>query len=182
MKQIKDFPQLTIASNDDLILTQSDGITQHINRGDFLADVMGNGNVLPIAFSHWHDESIVESGRSIRTDINYSLTYSLEIYQNPASLNDSFSFYRLLEAGNYRISVLTVKSTNVGKLKLEVDGILAFDDLDLYSASLIANATLTRDITVPTSGLHKFKWTIYSKNPSSTNYYFSGRKIWGVKI
>jgi hypothetical protein len=184
VRQIKDFPELNTPSNTDIILVQSDdGITQHIKRSNFLAGATeSSGSALPKSFSHWHDESIIEVGGSISIDINTSLLYGVEIYQNPAAIGDSFCFYRILEAGNYRISVLTVKTASVGKFKLEIDGNLAFDDLDLYSPSVQPNSILNRDIVISSAGMHKFKWTVYTKNPSATNYYFSGRKIWGVKI
>ncbi|MEH2124174.1 hypothetical protein [Nostoc sp.] len=138
--------------------------------------------LLPTSFTHWHDESFVEAGGQIETDTNAGLAYGAEIYQNPAALNDSFSFRKLLTAGSYNLSVLTVLTSSVGKLKLEIDGILAFDDMDLYSSSVVLNGILQRTITIPTDGLHEFKFTVFSKNAASSNYYFSGRKIWARKI
>ncbi|MEA5627562.1 hypothetical protein [Nostoc sp. UHCC 0251] len=138
--------------------------------------------LLPTNFTHWHDESFVEAGGQIKTDTNAALAYAAEIYQNPAALNDSFSFRKLLAAGNYSLSVLTVKSNNVGKMKLEINGNLAFDDMDLYSSSLIVNSVLQRTITIPNDGLHYFKFTVFTKNAASSNYFFSGRKMWARKI
>ncbi|MEH2357544.1 hypothetical protein [Nostoc sp.] len=138
--------------------------------------------LLPQNFTHWHDESFVEAGGQIKTDTNTSIAYGAEIYQNPAALNDSFSFRKLLTTGSYNLFVLTVLSANVGKLKLEIDDNLAFDDMDLYSSSVVVNATLQRTITIPTDGLHEFKFTVFAKNVASSNYYFSGRKIWASKI
>ncbi|MBN3891251.1 MAG: hypothetical protein HWQ43_19560 [Nostoc sp. JL31] len=138
--------------------------------------------LLPTSFTHWHDESFVESGGQIKIDTNTSIAYAAEIYQNPCALNDSFSFRRLLTAGSYNLGVLTVLSSNVGKLKLEIDGNLAFDDMDFYSPSVVVNGILQRIITIPADGLHDFKFTVFAKNAASSNYYFSGRKIWARKI
>ncbi len=180
LKQIKDLGiEKTIPDNTDIIpFQQADGISGHITRANFLSNLQ----TYPTSFSHWHDESIIEQGNSLRTDIVTSLTYGIETYQDPPAINDSFSFYRLLAAGNYRISILTCRKSNLGKLKLEINGVLAFNDLDCYNASIISNATLTRDVVIATSGLQKFKWTVYTKNASASTYYFSGRKFWGIKI
>jgi hypothetical protein len=138
--------------------------------------------LLPTTFTHWHDESLVESGGQIKTDTNTSIAYAAETYQNPCAINDSFSFRKLLTAGSYNLYVLSVLSGNVGKLKLEIDGNLAFDDMDLYSSSLVVNGVLQRTVVIPADGLHEFKFTVFSKNAASSNYYFSGRKIWARKI
>ncbi|MDM9580918.1 hypothetical protein [Nostoc sp. GT001] len=138
--------------------------------------------LLPTSFAHWHDESLVEVGGQMKTDTNASLAYGVEIYQDPPGINDSFSFLKLLAVGTYNLSVLTTLKTNLGRLKLEIDGNLAFDDMDCYNASLVVNAILQRTITIPTDGLHEFKFTVFSKNAASSNYYFSGRKIWARKI
>ncbi|MBC1218489.1 hypothetical protein GNF10_17340 [Nostoc sp. UCD121] len=138
--------------------------------------------LLPNGFTHWHDESEVLNGGQIKTDTNAVLAYGCEIYQNPPALNDSFSFKKLLAAGSYNLFVLTVLGLNLGKLKLEIDGNLAFDDMDFYSSPVIYNAMPQRAITIPSDGLHEFKFTVFTKNPASSNYYFSGRKIWARKI
>jgi hypothetical protein len=183
--QIKDVGiEILIPTNTDWIPVQQNGITGRISRENFLAGV-GNGQegvVLPTSFSHWHDESIVENGGAIQTDTNAGIAYGVESYQNPAANGDKFSFNRLLAAGNYKINIITVRVSAVGILKLDIDGVTAFDDMDCYSPSTITNAVLSRNITIATRGLHKFTWTINGKNASSSNYYFSGRKIWGVKI
>ncbi|MEH2174246.1 hypothetical protein [Nostoc sp.] len=141
----------------------------------------GSGAVYPTSFTHWHDESNVEVGGSIRIDTNSNVAYGTEIYQDPPALNDSFSFSRNLKSGNYVLSILTVGYTNSGIVKLEIDGTTSFDDLDLYSSSAIFNRVLTRNITISTDETHKFRFTVIGKNPSSSNYYFSCRKIWANK-
>ncbi|MEH2174823.1 hypothetical protein [Nostoc sp.] len=138
--------------------------------------------LLPTSFTHWHDESLVEVGGQLRIDTNPALGYGIEVYQNPSANGDKFSFKRILAAGTYAINLITVCNNNVGILKLEIDGALAFDDMDLYSPSTIVNAILIRNITIATDGLHEFVWSINGKNASAINYYFSGRKIWARKI
>ncbi|WP_445629266.1 hypothetical protein [Nostoc sp. DSM 114167] len=138
--------------------------------------------LLPINFTHWHDESTIKTGGAIRIDTNTSVAYGTEIYQDPPALNDSFSFNKNLKAGNYILSILTVGYTNLGILKLEINGVTSFSDLDLYSSSTIFNRVLEKNIFIPSDGMHEFKFTVIGKNPSSSNYYFSGRKIWARKI
>ncbi|WP_445626640.1 hypothetical protein [Nostoc sp. DSM 114167] len=138
--------------------------------------------LLPTSFTHWHDESLVEQGGQLRIDTNTAIGYGIEVYQNPSANGDTFSFKKLLAAGTYELKLITVCNNNVGRLKLEIDGVLAFDDMDLYSPSTIVNAILTRNIIIPTDGLHEFVWSINGKNASAVNYYFSGRKFWARKI
>lgn len=183
MLQIKDLgTEKTISDNSDLIpIQQADGTTRRITKANLFAGISSSG-AYPTYFTHWHDESIVVSGGAIRTDTNASIAYAAETYQNPGANGDKFSFKKLIQAGNYKISVLTVRTTTVGILKLEIDGVTAFSDMDLYSSSLIVNAVLTKNITISTDGLHEFVWTINGKNTAANNYYFSGRKIWAIKI
>ncbi|MBD2354742.1 hypothetical protein H6G41_08885 [Tolypothrix sp. FACHB-123] len=137
---------------------------------------------LPTSFTHWHDESMVVTGNPLRSDINTSFLYGVEIYQNPPAINDSFKFSRVLQAGNYRLRLLTLNSSILGKLKLEVNNVLAFDDLDCYNPSPNLNVYMQRDIVIASDGLQEFKFTVFDKHPSATNYYFSGRKIWGYRL
>jgi hypothetical protein len=141
-----------------------------------------SGVVYPTSFTHWHDESIIVSGNPIRNDTFSTIQYGIESYQDPAALNDSFKFYKLLEAGTYTFGLLTVNFTNLGKIQLDINGVLAFNDIDPYAASALLNVRYERTITITTSGLHEFKITIFDKNASSTGYSFSGRKFWAYKI
>lgn len=184
MLQINQLPEATEANNTDLIPIQtSGGITKKITRENFLEGITGETtSTLPTDFTHWHDQSIVVTGNAIRADIVSSYLYGIEIYQNPPAINDAFKFSKVLAAGNYRIGILTATKTNLAKLKLEINNILAFDDLDCYSASQNLNAYLYRDISISSDGLQEFKFTVYDKNLNSSNWFFSGRKFWGYKL
>lgn len=181
--QINNFPEKTLLdANDSIPIQQADGITKRVSRDNLFTGITSSAGEYPTSFTHWHDESIIVAGNSLQIDTNASIAYSAEIYQTPPGNGDKFSFKKLLAAGNYKINVLTVRSTNVARLRLDINNIMASDNIDCYSPSLIINAVLSRNITIPADGLHDFLWTIDGKNSASTNYYFSGRKFWAYKI
>lgn len=137
---------------------------------------------LPVSFTHFHDESTVLSGNALTVGLNGIYRYGYIVYQEPPALNNSFRFYRLLKSGTYRMYFLCNTGNGYGKLKLDLDGNTAFNDLDFYAASQTNHNLLTRDVVVGSDGLHEFKFTVFTKHASSGNYYCSLTKIWAIKI
>ncbi|MDZ7953337.1 hypothetical protein [Nostoc sp. DedQUE09] len=181
LKQIKDLGTEKIIPDDTDVIAfqQTDGLTGHISRANFLSGISGDGDY-PTSFTHWHDESIILSGNSLIYDITPSYTYGLGVIQHPPSSSDSFKWSSLLDAGNYGLNFLVGAGSNRGIGSLYINGILAHNDLDLYAPST-SSIILKRNITINNAGLHEFKINVSDKNISSSNYYFVMTKAWGSK-
>ncbi|MEH2170799.1 MAG: hypothetical protein V7K41_29940 [Nostoc sp.] len=137
-------------------------------------------NALPQGFQHFHDTSKVLVGSGLSFVQVAASFYATMWQQSPAALNDSFSFTALLAPGTYTLVMLVTRANNKGKLKLSINGVQAFDDLDGYNSTTIYER-ITRTITITTSGLQQFVFTVWGKNASSTGYAFLINKISAYK-
>lgn len=135
---------------------------------------------LPRSFTHWHDESEILTGNGFTYDNGTAYTFGTVVYQHPASVGDSFRFFRLLKAGNYRLFLRCQRGGNRGILRLDLNNNMLFNDWDMVGG--FAMDTLTKDITITTDGLHEFKFTIAGKNNSSSNFYALLTKFWAYQI
>ncbi|MDM9582321.1 hypothetical protein [Nostoc sp. GT001] len=136
----------------------------------------------PIYFEYFHDQAKILSGSVIQSPLSSSYKYGFIAFQEPPAIDNSWVFYRSLQPGNYRLYFLCNVGNQFGKLKLEVDNSLAFDNLDFYQNGVSLHQTLTKDIAITEDGLHEFKFTIFEKNPLATDYYCSITKIWALQI
>lgn len=135
---------------------------------------------LPVAFTHWHDESEVISGASLSTSNISGIDYNTVVLQNPATATDSFRFRRTLQAGNYRIFLIYRSGPERGILKLEANQVL-IDNLDMYETTYNMRK-VSRDVTLSRNGLHEFKFSINGKNANSSSHFCVLTKIWGYRL
>lgn len=136
---------------------------------------------LPTSFQHFHDTSKVLVGNGLSPVQVAASFYATMWQQNPAALNDSFSFTALLAPGTYTLVMLITRANNKGKLKLSVNGVQAFDDLDGYNSTTIYER-ITRTITITAGGLQEFVFTVWGKNTLSSGYAFLINKISAYKL
>lgn len=179
MKQIKDFPNKSNLVNADLFLLQDsvDNAYKNCTREQLLATLPSDTGY-PTAFTHWHDESIVVSGGAINYELSPSSKYGVEFYQEPGTNGNSFKLQRLLSAGDYTLNILGSVNNTRAIIKLSINGIEQFNDLDTYYGSLSRNIVFIRNIKITTNGLQEFIFSVNGKNSLSVNYHFEFTKMW----
>lgn len=172
----------TTAENSDYFIgIDDDELPYKISKSNLLASVGGGGiSAYPHKFTHWHDESVVVSGGAITFDLATAYKYFTAFYQPSNAIGDSFKFDVFVDAGTYDISFLGRLAPNLGIASLSLNGTLLHSDLDFYGGGTIA--TITRTVTIITSGINTFTITAVGKNASSSGYYILLTKIWGIKV
>lgn len=158
----------------------NENANQRVQISDLQSQVATLQTLLPSGFQHWHDTSKILVGGAIASVQVAASFYATMWQQNPAALNDSFSFTTLLSAGTYTLVILMTRATNKGKLQLKINNVLAFNDVDGYNATTVYER-ITRTITITTSGLQEFVFTVWSKNTSSTGYFNLINKVSAYK-
>ncbi|MDZ7968755.1 MAG: hypothetical protein RM368_28020 [Nostoc sp. DedSLP03] len=172
----------TVDSQDSIIsYVNNENANQRVQIQDLQTQIVALQKVLPQGFQHFHDTSKVLVGNALSPVQVAASFYSTMWQQNPAALNDSFSFTALLSPGTYTLVMLVTRANNKGKLKLSINGVQAFDDLDGYNSTTIYER-ITRTITITTSGLQEFVFTVWGKNSLSSGYAFLVNKISAYKM
>lgn len=172
----------TVSSQESTIsYVNNENATQRVQIEGLQAQLTTLQQLLPHEFQHFHDTSKVLVGNGLSA-VQVAASFDATMWQqNPAALNDSFSFTALLAPGTYTLVMLVTRANNKGKLKLSINGTQAFDDLDGYNSTAIYER-ITRTITITAGGLQQFVFSVWSKNASSTGYAFLINKISAYKI
>lgn len=85
------------------------------------------------------------------------------------SLNDAIGYDFWLPSGIYRLDLLCAKTANAGIVTPNVDG-TDLATIDLYNSTTAFFSTSWTGITIAATGVKRVKFTMASKNASSTGY------------
>lgn len=85
------------------------------------------------------------------------------------TVNDAFGYDFWLPSGTYRLDLLTAKASNAGIATPNVDG-TDLATVDLYAAATAFFSTSWTGVAVATAGVKRVKFTMASKNGSSSGY------------
>ncbi len=179
----------TVADSGDYFIgVDTNGLLYKITKADLLAGlssggISSGGSSQPTSFAVMPEDLILVSGvaQTLSSSGAYTTTGRVA-FQDPSAINDSRKFTRSLSAGNYTLTILTNTGSQFGKVKLEIDGVLAFDDVDLYAGGISLNVPVGRTISINSSGSHEFKFTVYGRNANASDYYFSVQQITATKL
>jgi hypothetical protein len=171
----------TVSNQGEIVnYANKENVTQRIQIQDLQTQVTALQQLLPQGFQHFHDTSKILVGNALSSVQVAASFYSTMWQQNPGAVNDSFSFTALLAPGTYTLVMLITRANNKEKLKLSINGVQAFNDLEGYNSTTIYER-ITRTITITAGGLQEFVFTVWGKNASSTGYAFLVNKISAYK-
>ena len=98
------------------------------------------------------------------------LPYRLQV--TPA-VNDYIEWDVVLRSGTYNFNLSLLKTASCGIVTLTVNGGSSVGTIDNYAASNTFAVSDITGIVIPNTGLQKIRFTVASKNASSSNYYYS---------
>ncbi len=122
----------------------------------------------PISFPLWFPE---ESVGNWGIGIDAGSIFNGYFTNADHNLNDYASYKITLDAGIYKLYLLTWTTNNSAYCKIYLDGVLK-GSRDLYTAATVKNQIHSSlEISIDTSGIKTFKFLAEAKHPSSSGYY-----------
>lgn len=139
-------------------------------------------NIVATQYTHWHSDSIVVSGAGLNALNNTNHPYLSWFLQLPSANTDSFKFFAPLAAGNYLLTILGIKNSDLGILGLSIDGEAQFTNMDWYDTDFLVNSQQSRPIVLVGDRNHEFVFSVNAKNNASANFFMGLTKFSLVKI
>lgn len=131
----------------------------------------------------WWDTGTIASGNPSQFFLSASQAYQTATRQIPAAIGDTVEFKSVgLEAGQWRISLLGLKSTTSGKHNINLDSISVFSDLDWYASTTTYNVIQSTTVILTSSKRYSLYSTVTGKNAAATDYRISMTKVYLEKI
>ena len=120
------------------------------------------------------DMTIVSGAQAQIQDLSWTACYfsgnkHMLFANNTAGAEMTLSF-TLEEAWKGFMSISYCKAADYGIYDIYLDGTLVWDNLDMYSGTLMASSTLFQEETALEAGEHTLKFVNVGKNANATNY------------
>jgi collagen triple helix repeat protein len=123
----------------------------------------------------WHDESTVITGSAIVPSVDGGSFYSMDVYQTPAAINDTFEQTFCIQAGSYVLYVMGNRTTaNRGIVSWYLDG--AFQGVQDWGTADDAHTILSLNVTTGSGTSHILRGVITGS--STGDWYMDLQKYW----